>query len=378
MKGINNLCSNVNKKIHVEKGYEDLTAAARAFLQSEELEAEKIINKILEGDVDHRVKSFAQEILLSILFWQGRYSEIEELSLISEEKRNLVMSIMGFYNNMNYKIIDNGEKTIMNMPKIMERLPGLNLKINDKEVDLLFDTGSMVTVLSDEVAKLCDVTIDGQENTLEGQGATGNILNPTPGHIKNIKIAGIEIENKACLILPSQMLEFGANEGGKIRQIHGTIGWDIIKDFKWTIDLGRREIIVESSKPTRSVKNMSCDFYPMINVLYEDKNMCLGLDTGANNTVFRRSMASGLGNMKKSNIEVYSAGSVIQEEGFIIPEMDLNINGKLVKISNATVREELHNNTNNFILPGVLASDIGKDKRMVIDFPNRLFSLYDA
>ncbi len=106
---------------------------------------------------------------------------------------------------------------------------------------------------------------------------------------------------------------------------------------------------------------MCCDFYPMINLLYGNNNMCLGLDTGgANNTVFRKSTALELGKLEKSNIEVYSAGGTVQEEGYIIPELDLYINGEVAKIRNATVRESIHDNTNNFILPGIIGSDIAK------------------
>ncbi len=103
-------------------------------------------------------------------------------------------------------------------------------------MDLLFDTGSMVTVLSEGIARKCGVNIDSQQSTLEGQDAAGNILNPIPSQINNIKINGIEIINKTCLLLPDEMLEFGIDESGKVRRIDGTIGWDIIKDFKWTIN----------------------------------------------------------------------------------------------------------------------------------------------
>lgn len=375
MNEIKYLCWDIHKDIYVEREFGNLLKAARAFLQCRELEAEEIINKVLKESTNEKVKSYGQEILLSILFWQGRYSEIEKLSLLPEEKRNLVMSIMEFYNNPHCEILDNHGQSIINMPNIMEELPAITVKINGIEVNLLFDTGSMATVLSYEIAKKCGVIVDSQQSTLEGQDAAGNIINPMPAQIKNIKINEIVIENKMCLLLPSEMLEFGVDEYGKVRRIDGAIGWDIIKNFKWTIDSKEKKIIVETLKPNAEIKNFCCDFYPMVNVSYEGKSMCLGLDTGANGTVFRKSMASELGKLEKSNIKTYSAGNIIQEEGFVIPKLDLYINKELVKIENATVREQLHNNTNNFMLPGVIGFDICKNKKMVIDFPNRLFSL---
>lgn len=42
------------------------------------------------------------------------------------------------------------------------------------------------------------------------------------------------------------------------------------------------------------------------------------------------------------------------------------------------IREQLHNNTNNFMLSGVIGFYICKNKKMVIDFPNRLFSLEEG
>ncbi len=70
----------------------------------------------------------------------------------------------------------------------------------------------------------------------------------------------------------------------------------------------------------------------MVNVLYEGKSMCLGLDTGANSTVFRKCMVSELKELDRSKIEAYSAGGIIQEEGFVISELDLYINKELIKI----------------------------------------------
>lgn len=69
----------------------------------------------------------------------------------------------------------------------------------------------MATVLSYEVAKKCGVIIDSQQSTLKGQDAAGKPLNPVPAQIDNIKINGITIENKMCLLLPDEMLEFGVD-----------------------------------------------------------------------------------------------------------------------------------------------------------------------
>lgn len=375
MNEIKYLCSNIYREFNMDHDVKDLLEVARAFLQCKESEAEKTINKILKEDTCDKVKSFAQEILLSILFWQGRYSEVEKLSLLSEEKRSLVMSMMPFYHNPYCEVTGNDEQSIMNMPTILEELPAITATMNGIKVHLLFDTGSMATVLSYEVAKKCGVMIDYRQNTLKGQDATGKALHPLPAQMNCIKINGITIENKMCLLLSDEMLEFGVNEYGKARRIDGTIGWDIIKDFKWTIDSKEKNIKVEISKPDDKIKNLCCDFYPMVNVLYEDKSMCLGLDTGANSTVFRKSIASELTELERSKIEVYSAGGIIQEEGFVIPNLDLYVNKKLISIKNATVREQLHNNTNNFVLPGVLGFDICKNRKMVIDFPNRSFNL---
>lgn len=375
MNEIKYLCSNILGEHNVNDDSIDLLNAARAFLQCKESEAEENINNIIKNSENQKTISKAQEILLSILFWQGRYLEIEKLALLPDEKKNLVASIIGFYHNPQCEVLVNDVHSIIDMPNIMEGLPAITVKINGIDVDLLFDTGSMVTVLSEGIARKCGVNIDSQQSTLEGQDAAGNILNPIPSQINNIKINGIEIINKTCLLLPDEMLEFGIDESGKVRRIDGTIGWDIIKDFKWTINAKDKMVIIDASQASNEMKNFCCDFYPMVNVSYEGKNMCLGLDTGANNTVLRKSMATELGKLDKTNVKTYSAGNITHEEGFRISELDLFIGTELAEIKNATVREQLHNNTNNFILPGVIGFDIAKNKKMVIDFPNRLFSL---
>lgn len=129
MNEIKYLCSNIYRESNVDNDLKDLLEAASTFLKGRESEAEEAIKKILKEDTCDKVKSFAQEILLSILFWQGRYSEVEKLSLLSEEKRNLAMSIMPFYYNPYCEIIDNDEQSIINMPNILEELPAITVKL---------------------------------------------------------------------------------------------------------------------------------------------------------------------------------------------------------------------------------------------------------
>ncbi len=97
MKEIKYLCSNINREFNGDNDLTDLLQAARAFLHCRESEAEEVINKILKEDTDYKVKTYAQEIFLSILFWQGRYSEVEKLSLLSEEKKE--------FSNVNYAVL---------------------------------------------------------------------------------------------------------------------------------------------------------------------------------------------------------------------------------------------------------------------------------
>ncbi len=56
-------------------------------MQCKESEAEENINNIIKNSENQKTISKAQEILLSILFWQGRYLEIEKLALLPDEKK---------------------------------------------------------------------------------------------------------------------------------------------------------------------------------------------------------------------------------------------------------------------------------------------------
>jgi hypothetical protein len=166
------------------------------------------------------------------------------------------------------------------------------------------------------------------------------------------------------------MIDFGEHK------INGTVGWELICKLKWVIDYRNKIAYISVPRKENVVNNMLCDYFPMTRAKINNKYFILGLDTGANKTRFGSIMKDYFKDFKQATVKTEGAGSFIEENTYIIPEVDIFLENALIKLEDLNLTlEDYCNKSQFYITPGILGNDIINGKALTIDFYNRLLSI---
>lgn len=263
---------------------------------------------------------------------------------------------------------------MLEMPQSIDDLPVIQVQINGHDIFLLIDTGFLITAVTESTAKRCGISV--KENVLEAGSPLGSSATSQFANIDALNIAGNEFLNKSCMIIPDAALDFHESYPD-LPPIYGMIGWEIIRKLKWTIDFRNRRVLIESPKKQSITKNMCCDFFPMIRVKINNKNVVLGLDTGASITHFGKCIRPLFGGLEKT---IKTSGGVgatqYEEEGSVIPELRLSVGETEIMLENTFAYDDReYSLSKTFLLPGVLGKDIAKNSLLIIDYENRSLAI---
>jgi hypothetical protein len=243
--------------------------------------------------------------------------------------------------------------------KVIKDLAGYNLLCvkskNDSTVNMIFDTGANVNVVSESSAKKLNFRIL-PNAVVYVMGATGTrnaskIAIADQGFIENI-----EFKNAEFIVFPDSLLTFA---NGRYK-INGVIGFPIIMRFesiRFTDSLIYipKDPIAGANIPNLFIKG---DDY-IIDVAYKNKKLPFFFDTGNSNTSFYKNMydADSL-NFKALKDTVYSYSSVggtITEKSKLLPQIKLDCGSKSFVLNNTYIALE-----KNILNPDLYGS-IGKD-----------------
>lgn len=344
-----------------------LVDAARAFLSMDEKRAEEIAREIFAHEHDADTKNMAVSLLFALLLWQDRYDEMAPLGLPRDDDDSEAIMVY----DPRELIIKLSPATVEHkMPQTIGNLPAVQVRINDVDVVLLIDTGAMISTVTESMAKRCALMAG--ETALEADNPFGSSVTTQLAYANMLNIGGHEFIHKPFIVIPDAALDFH-DQFPDLPPIFGTIGWEVIRKLKWTIDFKNRTVLIESPVHRRVAPNMCCDFFPMVRVEIDNKSMVLGLDTGATTTHFGMSMTSCFGGLAQTTKAGGGVGVAhCEEKGSAIPELLLLVEGTEIVLENAWVYSDReYSMSNTFILPGILGSDIAKNASLVIDYANR-------
>jgi hypothetical protein len=258
-------------------------------------------------------------------------------------------------NELPAKVIKNTDAEI----KVIKDLAGYNLlrvkSQNDSTVNMIFDTGANVNVVSESTAKKLNFRIL-PEAVVYVMGATGTrnaskIAIADQGFIENI-----EFQNAEFIVFPDSLLTFA---NGRYK-INGVIGFPIIMRFESIRFTDSLIYIPKNPGAETNIPNLFIkgDDY-IIDVAYKNEKLPFFFDTGNSNTSFYKNMydMDSL-NFKALKDTVYSYSSVggtITEKSKFLPEIKLDCGSKSFVLNNTYIALE-----KNILNPDLYGS-IGKD-----------------
>ena len=243
--------------------------------------------------------------------------------------------------------------------KIIKDLAGYNLlrvkSDNDSIVNMIFDTGANVNVVSESTAKKLNLRIlPGAVVYVMGSTGTRNsskIAMADQGYIENI-----EFKNAEFIVFADSLLTFA---GGRYK-INGVIGFPLIMRFE-SIHFTDSLIYIPKN-PEADVSNPNLfikgDDY-IIDVAYKNKKLPFFFDTGNSNTSFYKNMydidSMNFKALKDTVFSYSSVGGTITQKAKLLPEIKLDCGSKSFVLTNTFIVLDKN------ILNPDLYGNIGKD-----------------
>jgi hypothetical protein len=243
--------------------------------------------------------------------------------------------------------------------KVIKDLAGYNLlrvkSQNDSIVNMVFDTGANVNVVSESTAKKLNLRIL-PKALVYVMGATGTRNASKIAIADRGSVENIEFKNAEFIVFPDSLLTFA---NGRYK-INGVIGFPIIMRFesiRFTDSLIYipKNPVAKTNTPNLFIKG---DDY-IIDIAYKNKKLPFFFDTGNSNTSFYKNMyeadSMNFKALKDTVFSYSSVGGTITVKAKLLPEIKLDCGSKSFVLNNTYIALE-----KNILNPDLYGS-IGKD-----------------
>ena len=285
----------------------------------------------------------------------GNYKQfIDSIDFVELKDDNLAYGFL--QDELPTQVIRNTDSEI----KVIKDLAGYNLlrvKVNnDTTVNMIFDTGANVNVVSESTAKKLNLRII-PNSLVYLAGATGarnasKIAIADHGFIENI-----EFKNAEFIVFPDSLLTFANG----VYKINGIIGFPLIMRFGSIRITDSLLYIPKNPVAKTNIPNLFIkgDDY-IIEVTYKNKRLPFFFDTGNSNTSFYKTMydidSMNFKSLKDTVFSYSSVGGTTTEKAKFLPEIKLDCGSKSFVLKNTYIALEKKN-----ILHPDLFGSIGKD-----------------
>lgn len=240
------------------------------------------------------------------------------------------------------------------------------------------DTGAGLTVVSSRLAADAGIPI-GDPGASAGT-ATSRDVATRPAIIDELRIGPVVVRNHPAIVIDAADLRFQAPElpGGEI-EIHGILGWPIIRELDLTIDFAARRLTVQRpAQRATSARNFFWLGYPAVAARTENgRPLLLGLDTGAARSALAPAFLEAAG-VRPDGTRSRRVGGAGGFETITVQTLDsasLLLDHWRLRFRHVDVHDQ--NVTRSLDLDGVLGSDIAAGRVLRLDFQNGRLELLD-
>ena len=257
--------------------------------------------------------------------------------------------------------------------------PVISLKINGSREPLRFvlDTGSGISVISEEAAKRLDIKPVARGGTARGIGGDGK-FDIVYGFVREIAIGDVSLKN-----VPIYLRKFHREN----HNLDGYIGLALISKFLTTIDYGNQtfSLIKKTNEPSGTIaKNdlslplrLTSSGFLSGEVQLEGVETPLNfiVDTGASVSVISDDVAKSTGispflNGEKLRV-IGSAGVTDDVPTFSLPRVTFGKNSRR-DVMAVALDLDIINEASGFEQSGILGGNFLKDYRLTFDFKNSI------
>ena len=256
--------------------------------------------------------------------------------------------------------------------------PVVEVTVNGKKYNFWIDTGAGFSVVSSQVAKEVGIKPIGAEDVEIGTSTKRTVSSQT-AVIDSLEIGDLRVNRHPCIILAKKDLTFRIL-GIRILKIDGIIGWPLIKELDFEIDLPGKELTIR--KPVLGDKmawsgDLGWYWQPILRMRTPSGcPLLFHLDTGAASTFFRPKAYDKLGKEPEKGGPLILGGAggkeVVRYDK--LDTVNFVMGEHLVQMDYA---EGIPNTSKEKLLfewDGVLGQDVLKYGSLRLDFQNRRFA----
>jgi predicted aspartyl protease len=312
--------------------------------------AEKDLRTVIRKDPHSNDAFEAHDLLANMYFRNAMYRDgLKEIVAALHERPNAsdpksMLSILTALNGMP------NTTNIELKPSSLQIEPGstfLPLKINNRDAEFFFDTGTPISVIGGSEARklgLVAKPLEGKVGDASGQGVASLQITL----VADLRIGGLHLQNVPFLIV----VDTGEPWNDLPLSRHGIIGLPLMlamHTLRWT-PTGKFEFGFAAQALNVGTCNMLFhNSNPVINVLVEGKNLDFTLDTGAVDTDLNPEFARSLPSLMKAgtpeNRSIEGLGGSTNNPSILLPSVLLGIGAKNVILRPAHVFTEHGNGT---------------------------------
>lgn len=246
----------------------------------------------------------------------------------------------------------------------------IDVKIHGIIIPLVFDTGATFTVMSSSLSSLAGAEAFGQ--VVRGGGNAGMILSAEKMTLDQLSIGPILVENLSVMVVPDENLVFSSEDTQEKFQIHGFIGWDLIQQFCWHIDMPHKTIGIEHpAKRLHSKENLLWDHMPIISITYEDDVLYFGLDTGNTETLLTYQAYFSKDHPYFIADHIQGLDGNITEDVMKLPSFSFDLDEIPYHLQHLSVLNRPLFPTDDVVIHGLFGMDLLKDSVLTLDFQNK-------
>lgn len=352
-----------NDQIKLQEGIVQL-------LDYKEDQAIEALVDLYKNTTDPEIKTNTGILLFHNLFWTDGFDKIHDLELTACYESN---PAYGQVSNLYYKhkkshtFVD--DEISFESDYSITGTPMINVSIKGKTYKVWLDLGASISVLSEDVIKAC--------------GMEKQIINKSPNLeegleylvVDEFQIANLKVKNNAFIVLPSEYSKIPLVDSDECIEMHGVIGWDIIKYFDLSIDYANKTFIFRKPHVSQSKdKNLFFDAFLLVKTDYINKELIMSFDLDKEKTSMTEFFFRDNGvEVEEGPVEVMTYEGPMEIEASFAEFLTLGIDGEAVEL------EKIWNTAINpceiYSADGVLASDILTQKVLNIDVTNRHMSI---
>lgn len=295
------------------------------------------------------------------------------------ERRDRIKGLIAFLkflgNKQSLYGLGSAAETIVGFQLLNDR-PVIKLKINgeDEPLNFVLDTGSGISVISDETAQKLKIKPVARGGLARGVGG-GGTFEIVYGFLRAVEIGDVKIRN-----VPVYIRRFH----GKNEQIAGYIGLSLISKFLTTIDYGNSTFALKKKEtkdeePSRESESLSIPLRLTSSGFLSGEVQIEGIksplnfivDTGASISVISNELAGSkeLNQFVRSEkMRVVGAAGITEEmPSFLLPKISFGANSR-ESVKAVALNLGVINETSGFEQVGILGGNFLKNYRLTFDF----------